>query len=138
MNYSYKSFKHYVLIAFGLFFILSVNSLNAQTFYSTDRCIDILKNETLVLESEIQSNQHGPAINMNKALVNYYGALITYWADKLATNSSNSNGSDISYAVNHYLFILYNNADDSVDGFAPLSKAQSEQVRNNTLGKLSH
>jgi hypothetical protein len=137
MNYSYKSFKLCVWIIFGVFCLFNSGTLTAQTFYSTARCIDILKEETLVLEHEMQSSPHTVNLNTSKAKLAYYKTLINYW-DNLINNNATQNGAEISFAVNHFLNVLYNENVDSVDNATPLTKSEAEVIRNNTIDKLSH
>lgn len=138
MNNSYKSIKLIALIAFGFLAFTFSTSLNAQTFYSKEQCISILKNENLTLNDYIQNNHGSINANTSTVLLNYHEALINYWAGLLANNNNSNNGSDIAYAVNHFLNILYDNKSDSVDNTTAFTKDQAEVIRNQTLAKLSH
>lgn len=138
MNNSYKSFKLFALIAFGFLAFTFSTSLNAQTFYSKEQSISILKNENLTLSDFIQNNHGSINANTSTILLNYHEALINYWAGLLANNNNTNNGSDIAYAINHFLYILYDNKSDSADDTATFSKTEAEVIRNQTLAKLSH
>lgn len=149
MNYSYKTFKHSVLIAFGMFLMFLTQSVsaqtlqssgpngNGQTFYSLDQCIQILKTDMLVIEENLKAKGQ-TNVDLSKSVLNYYTSLINYWAEKLASGQPTSSA-DIVYALNYFLNVLQSPNSDTQEALTTaLTPAQAQAIKAETIEKITH